>query len=268
MDGVISLGPLMIATDRALALAAIWGFLGLGALVGARTGSRAGRAASVAVLAGIIAARAGFIIQNRDAFMVEPWSMVAIWQGGFAPLAGVAAAGGVVAIMLGRQGASGLMLAGLAAITLAHAGVAAAIAPEPRPFPAPLAVRAMSGETLDLDRLRGRPFVINLWATWCPPCRREMPMVIEVAAGAGIPVLLVNQGEDAARVRAYLAAQRLSADPVVLDPGQRIAAATGAAALPTTLFVDGDGRVVRRHAGEISRATLSAAIRELKAGAP
>jgi len=267
VDGVISLGPLMIATDRALALVAVWSFLGIGGLVGAKTGSRAGRAAWFAVLVGIVAARAGFIFQNVDAFSVEPWATLAIWQGGFAPLVGVVAAALTIAIMLGRQAASGLMLLALAALTIAHAGASAALAPEPRPFPARLDVRALTGGTLALDGLRGRPFVINLWATWCPPCRREMPMVIEVAEASGMPVLLVNQGESLPRVRSFLAAHRLSAKTIALDPWQRVAAATGAGALPTTLFVARDGRIVNRHAGQISRAGLSAAMRDLQAGA-
>lgn len=73
--------------------------------------------------------------------------------------------------------------------------------------------------------------VINLWATGCPPCRREMPMMIDVAADSAVPVLLANQTESAAQIRAYLDCQGLPDGAIRLDPGGTLAAAIGSSAL-------------------------------------
>ncbi|MFP5455258.1 MAG: prolipoprotein diacylglyceryl transferase family protein [Alphaproteobacteria bacterium] len=254
----------MIATDRALALVAIWAFLSIGALVARRTHRPASRVAWIALLVGILAARTGFVLANLSAFAVEPWSILAVWQGGFAPWVGVAGAAMAVVVMLGRQRASGYLLGALAGLSIAHAAASAATTPDPRPFPAGVTLKTMQGGVLSIDALRGRPFVLNLWATWCPPCRREMPMVIDVAGQSTTPILLVNQGEPAGRVNAFLSINDLASDAIVIDEAQHVAAAGGASAYPTTLFFDADGNVVRRHAGEISRAALTAAIRDLE----
>ena len=264
MDGILNLGPLAIATDRALALVAVWAFVSIGAIVAARTGTKSGRVTWIAVVIGIVAARIGFILENLSAYMIEPWTMVAIWQGGFSPWPGVAAAAVTIVAMLGRQRATAAMIAALASLSLTHAAVAAATAPDAKPLPVGIGLETLAGRSISLDSMRGQPFVLNLWATWCPPCRREMPMVLDVAKGSSVPVLLVNQGEPAGRVTAFLSINDMPGDAIVLDTTQRVAAATGARAYPTTLFVDGAGRIVRAHAGEISRAALTAAIRDLE----
>ena len=89
-------------------------------------------------------------------------------------------------------------------------------------------------------------------------------MLLDVAKGSHTPILLVNQGEPAGRVRSFLSINDMGSDAVALDADQRVSAATGARAYPTTLFIDAGGRIVRIHSGEISRAALSAAIRDLE----
>src|SRR3546814_11946076 len=75
----------------------------------------------------------------------------------------------------------------------------------------------LSGAPLMPENLAGRPFVVNLWATWCPPCRRELPMLADVAANSDIPILLANQGENRQAVADYLLAGGISPRSVVLD---------------------------------------------------
>lgn len=263
MDGIIRIGPFMVAADRALAVAAVWAFLSITTVVAARMDSRAGRVGWAAVLIGVVAARVGYVLENLSAFRVEPRAALAVWQGG-SPWVGVAAAALTLLVGMGRQRATGIMLGALAAVSLTHAGLTAALAPEPQPLPTGIRLASLAGAPVALDRMRGRGFVLNLWATWCPPCRREMPMVTDVAATASLPVLLVNQGEPAARVKAFLSLQHIAGDAVLLDATQRVAAATGTRAYPTTIFVNAKGKIVRVHAGEISRAALTAGIRELE----
>jgi thiol-disulfide isomerase/thioredoxin len=121
---------------------------------------------------------------------------------------------------------------------------------------------------MHLDAMRGEPFVLNLWATWCPPCQREMPMMADVAARSPIPVFFINQGEDAPKIRAFLNDRRLTEATVLVDTRGALGSALQAPALPTTLFVDATGQVRVRHSGEISRAALTATIRNLERNPP
>ena len=264
MDGIIQLGPLMLASDRLFAVAALWLFLGVGAWIGRHTESRAGRVAWIVALVGIVAARLAYVVENHLAFAIEPWTVLAFWQGGFTIWAGVVAAAVMIVVLLGRRRATGMLIASLAALTLAHMGMIHWFSPPVRPLPQAIVLARMDGQPLPLDTLRGKPFVLNLWATWCPPCRREMPMMIDVASGSKLPVLLVNQREAPAAVSAFLKRENLSAASITVDPGGTLSEVTRAQALPTTLFVDAAGRIRAIHAGEISRAALIAAIRDLE----
>lgn len=112
--------------------------------------------------------------------------------------------------------------------------------------------------------LSGRPLVINLWATWCGPCRREMPMLMEIApARRDVTFLLLNQGEAAGVVRRYLSASGLPGAHVALDPAADMGRRLGVAGLPLTIFVGADGLVRRTHIGEISRAALDAEVEKI-----
>jgi thiol-disulfide isomerase/thioredoxin len=261
MDKIVQIGPLAMATDRLLALLAIWGFLAVAGIIATRLDTRARRAGWIAILAGVLAARIGFILVNLDAFMVEPWTMLAIWQGGFSVLPGIAAAAVAIMVTMGRNPSAIALMATLGVLTLLHAG-ATSLEQQTRPMPQ-LALADLRGDEVHLGRA-GRPMVINLWATWCPPCRREMPMLIDVAHNSEIPVLLVNQAEDSATIEAFLTAEGLTGDAVLTDPGGLLGQAIASPALPTTLFVDAHGNIADLHAGEISRAALTAAIRNLQ----
>lgn len=271
MPATLMLGPLAFPTDRLLALAALLLFLALSGQIAARwRRPDAGDAGWAALLVGLVVARIGWILANLSAYRADPWSMIAFWQGGFAFWPGVVAAGLFIAYRLGRTHITGAMLAALGGVALIYASAAALLAPRPVPLPHGLVLRHLDGRALSLDSLRGRPFVVNLWASWCPPCRREMPTVAQVAAeqsasSTPVPVLLANQGENAETVRAYLARGKLPARGVLLDADALIGQATGSAALPTTLFVDAKGQIRQIHSGEISRAALMQGIAALRA---
>lgn len=264
---MISLGPLALALERLFAILGIVAFMAAAGWIGRRHGhgGASDKAAWRALLAGLLAARLGFVAQNWPAFAAEPATILRVWQGGFAPVIGLAAAAVVLVLSLRTARAlllpMGIAFAGSAAATLV--ATALFLASAQRPLPQGLVLHALTGEASALDARRGKPFVINLWATWCPPCRREMPMLVEEAARSAVPILLVNQGEDAERVRTWLHGQGLTAPHVLLDRDQRTAAAIGSTGLPTTLFVDSKGIIRLAHVGEISRAALLAGIGKL-----
>ena len=103
----------------------------------------------------------------------------------------------------------------------------------------------LTGKLVDLKDLRGRVVVVNFWATWCEPCRDEMPSLERLRAklsGRPFEVLTVNYGEGVAKIIAFLAKQKISL-PVLLDPEKEAAMAWKAGGLPMTFLVDAEGRV-------------------------
>ena len=132
-----------------------------------------------------------------------------------------------------------------------------------------MALQTLAGETRTLQDLRGKPVVVNLWATWCPPCRREMPALMQFAEkNPQVVVVLVNQGEDAVTVAAYLQQETLPSHAVWLDPRSDMGVFVGQQALPTTLFFDALGRLQEVRMGELSEATLQQKVHALQAAQP
>jgi thiol-disulfide isomerase/thioredoxin len=107
--------------------------------------------------------------------------------------------------------------------------------------------------------LDGRPLVVNLWATWCGPCRAEMPVLAQAQAQRpDVRFVFVNQGERPEQVQRYLAAERLALKDVWLDIGSALGPALGSSGLPTTVFFDAQGRQVDAHLGLMNAASLQA----------
>jgi thiol-disulfide isomerase/thioredoxin len=115
----------------------------------------------------------------------------------------------------------------------------------------------LDGRRTVLGQTDGKPIVINLWASWCPPCRREMPLLAKVAARRhDVAFLFVNQGEDGAKISTYLASSGLSLSDVLLDPLGETARHYRTPGLPSTLFVGSDGKLRSVQIGEISPEAL------------
>ena len=132
-----------------------------------------------------------------------------------------------------------------------------------------MTLQTLAGETRSLQDLQGQPVVVNLWATWCPPCRREMPALMHFAEqNPQVAVVLVNQGEEAATVAVYLQQETLPSHAVWLDPHSDIGGFVGQRALPTTLFFDGLGRLQEVRVGELSEATLQQKVSALQTAQP
>lgn len=264
MNRFISLGPIALSIERLAAVAAILLFL-LATEWGARGETR--KAATIAWFAaagGLAAARLGYVVGNFEAFRIEPLSAVYVWQGGFALIPGVAAAAVIVTLSL-KARARWLSLASIAGLTAAWLAFSAILHGAPnRPLPDIAGLTDVEGAAIAARGANG-PQIVNLWASWCPPCRREMPLLQETAAAnPDIPLLLVNQGEAPSTVSSYLQRQGIDPRRVLIDSDGRFASRLGASALPTTLFVNSEGAIVQMHSGEISRAALISGIRELR----
>jgi cytochrome c biogenesis protein CcmG/thiol:disulfide interchange protein DsbE len=120
----------------------------------------------------------------------------------------------------------------------------------------PLAGETLDGATFDLASARGRPVVLNFWASWCIPCRDEFPLLAAKQAehaGDGLAIVGALYQDDAASARAFVAEQGASW-PTVLDPGGRFARAYRVAAPPQTYFIDREGIVRSIQIGELTDA--------------
>jgi thiol-disulfide isomerase/thioredoxin len=124
----------------------------------------------------------------------------------------------------------------------------------------------LAGKTTDLSTVAaGKPAVVNLWATWCPPCRLELPFLAEAQqAEPGITFIFVDQGEGPATIERYLNAVHLDVANVMLDSGGRIGREIGSTGLPITLFYDSSGRMVDSHLGALSPSMLAGKLIKLR----
>ena len=120
----------------------------------------------------------------------------------------------------------------------------------PRDFSLP----ALAGGNQSLNDLKGKVVFLNFWATWCGPCRDEMPSM-EILYNRfrenGLEILAVNCGESRQEVQAFMANNGLSF-PAVLDGDGRVSNSYGIQAIPTTFLIDRDGMIVLRLVGSIN----------------
>lgn len=134
--------------------------------------------------------------------------------------------------------------------------------PEERTLP-DLALPALAdgGAPLELAALPG-PTVVNLWATWCEPCRRELPDLQALADRRDdVRVVGVDIGEDAGPALAVLDELGVSFDQYA-DPRGELTAALEVVGLPATFVTDGSGRITWEHLGELDIPDLEAAVSE------
>ena len=122
---------------------------------------------------------------------------------------------------------------------------------KPKPAPA-LAFQDAQGNRLSLEDFRGQVVVLNLWATWCGPCRREMPSLDHLQAeegGAGLVLPLSVDRADLAQIQAFYQDTGIQHLNIYRDPSAAASRALGAFGLPTTLVIDAEGREVGRVIG-------------------
>src|SRR5690606_19383793 len=138
------------------------------------------------------------------------------------------------------------VMAGVVVWTLAG-GVLALFLRSAPPLP-DLQLATLDEQPVSLGEYAGRPVVLNLWASWCPPCRREMPVCEQAQAQfPDVAFVLINQGESAQQAQAFLESEGLSLTDVLLDPASQAMQTMRSRGLPTTVFFDAQGRQVDAH---------------------
>ena len=217
------------------------------------------------ILGGLVAARLTFVLQNAPDYAAAPLSIFDIGDGGFSDTAGILAAFVLGAHLTARTNTPRrpVLAAILTGAVVWIGGTIATLDFGPPSTPVPLVeLRRLDGTPVQLRTLTNKPLVVNLWATWCPPCRREMPALRDAQrAHPEITFVFANEGEDVATIQAFLAQQGLKIDNVFTDRARELGRRTGSFAMPTTLFYGENGRLVTRHVGELDRAGLDKRLR-------
>ena len=130
-----------------------------------------------------------------------------------------------------------------------------------RPAP-PFTLERLDGGRLSLAEMRGRPIVLNFWASWCLPCREEAPMLAKLAADHAaqrLAVVGVVYQDSAANATDFMRRYGLSF-PGLLDPSGRTALDYGVLGLPVTIFIDAGGVIRARQLGPLDAATLESVV--------
>ena len=219
------------------------------------------------LLVGVGVARVAFVLAWWPQYAADPWTMLRIGDGGFLVWAGVPAGVAFGAWRARKHPALRRpLLAGTVAGLASWALLGGALMwMQQSTLRLPEDVLAtLDGGSTKLSAITGKPMVLNLWATWCGPCRREMPVLARAQALRGdVNFVFANQGESAAVIRDYLRESGLALDNMLVDPASSVSQHVGSRGLPTTLFFDDEGRLVDTHVGELSEAGLAAKLQRL-----
>jgi thiol-disulfide isomerase/thioredoxin len=126
-------------------------------------------------------------------------------------------------------------------------------APSAQPYPAPaVSLSDTTGHSVELSEFRGKLVIVNLWATWCGPCLREMPSLerLQSRLGERIAVLAVSEDRGGNKtVEPFIAKLGLKSVKIYIDPKSEVGHAFGAQGLPTSLLIDREGKVLGRVEG-------------------
>lgn len=238
-------------------------------------------------LIGLISARLVYAAANWNAYVEAPWSVFFFWQPGFYPIPGAIIATVYFIWRVWRIEASTRWVFARAALTSVAAtvsliiGINAMVGLFSDPgilrdgdrFPE-FVLQSIDGDTVQLADFSGKPVVLNFWATWCPPCRREMPLLNTAHlqfADQGLVVLGLAVNEPASAVQLFIDTTGVQY-PILVDvPGSdgplsksaSILAVLGPKGLPTTVFLDRNHIIDQLYVGELSWAYLADRITQL-----
>ncbi len=175
----------------------------------------------------------------------------------------VLAAAAVFLLMSNRSGAGNVADTGSIPDQLAMATLSGVKRDGSKPIqgkPAPnFGFRYPDGKMFTLADFKGQPVIVNFWATWCPPCRREMPGLVkayETHKDNGLMIIEVDVGESPEQVAPFVAQYNMTM-PVALDQRQEVTRLYRTDSFPTSFFIDKDGVIQARWVGYLPEDQLA-----------
>jgi thiol-disulfide isomerase/thioredoxin len=263
----LGFGIFAIKITQLLLLFCLVAALAIAQLVAWRKKVKIADASLQIVLAALIAARLAFVAIWFEQYRAMPLSMLDIRDGGFDVTSGLVA-GAVLSAWHGWRQASlrTPLAAGTLTFLLAWIYISPSVHSLARDIDMPAAtIRTFDGRQVRLQELaNGRPMVVNLWASWCPPCRREMPILVNAhGQRKNLAFVFVNEDSDLTAALRFMQEENVPPDMTVADPKGELMRAFRAGALPTTLFFSADGKLASVHVGALAEATLESELQKL-----
>lgn len=265
----IPIGPISLPIDRLLLIVSLAVALIVSAVVGRKSKIKADGSIASIFIVSMIMARISFVIRYFEQYQGDWLGIIDIRDGGFDVITGFIVAIAMLSWLLWKRpkirkallsGAiSGLLVWGIISFSLSVIKGTSQYLPD-------IMVVNSDSKPVALGSVENhKPRVINLWATWCPPCRREMPVLQQAQQNyPEIGFIFVNQGEHHQVVKEYLDRESLKIENMLTDSKGQLGSLIGSRALPTTIFVDEGGVLVDAHLGELSRATLKQKLERLE----
>lgn len=259
----ISIGPLSLPTPVLLLLVSVALGLAVARRVGRGQTPTATDALLLIVLGALLVGRLIFVLRYADSYH-NIWQMLDFRDRGIDPGATVLAALMLSAVQFRRYAKlKKAMLSGIVSTAVCFsAGSFWLHSQQQQQVLANITLETLSGYPVSLpDLAQGKPVVMNIWASWCPPCHREMPHLLAAEQQySDVRFMLVNLQENRATVQEYLRKHQLHFGHVLLDTRGDVASYYGAQGVPATLFFNADGTLSSAHFGEVSKAILQQGI--------
>jgi len=283
MPEAFTLGPLLIPTRAASFILSLLLLFWLVQRIAAYLKTDVQRSVEIAEQSawlGLLAARMVFALFNLSSYSDRPWTVLYFWQPGYNIVAGVLVAGAyigyrviqqprverkaLVASLMGGLSLPAVLLAGVL-LSMNRFADGDVVVPG-RALPV-VQAQAINGRPVSFSEYAGNGLVVNFWATWCPPCRREMPLlesVYQEFKKQGVVVLGIATDAEWKTVQEYLAKRGVNypvwQNRLLAESGGATASTLsgrfGVVGFPTTFFIDAQGVVQSSYVGELNRALL------------
>lgn len=259
----VNIGPFALSIQLLIFLLSVTLGLLLAAFIARKQTQSAADPLWMILFISLIAGRVVFFIRFYAEFD-SVFALIDIRDQGMDRLAfGMTFVAGVIWQLFRQSAVRIAMLSGVLMMAVSYTVLSVCLAlnqPE-KPFPE-MTLLSLDGELVPLQqRLGDQLTVVNLWATWCPPCQREMPVLQQAEQRyPQVRFILVNQQEDRQIVSEYLAAHSLQFAHLFLDASGELADYFAAYGLPVTLYFNAQGERLGHHVGELSAASLRASI--------
>ena len=253
------LGPFLFSAQLVLMIISAIAVFSIAEYLGKKAGVQVEKALWIVTLTVILGGRIPFVISYFPMYADKPFSMLDIRDGGFISVTAIM--GGLVTAFILTRYVPALKKPLFVAIFFGSAiwigGSLILSTQKPVSGLPVLSLSNVDGKVVDIDQFHGKPVVVNLWATWCPPCHREMPVLQSAQdKNPNVVFVFVNQAESMATINNYLHKENLHLQNVLYDSQAEFARFVGAIGTPTTLFYDRHGKLIDSRIGELSSASL------------